>query len=344
MNLSPKKNANGCLWTVVMFIVLFVSFGVITISLDLPVLITLMISVGAAIFIALKLVGRPKLGSVIGSFVVALFVMGIFGAFLGFLLGSLDIESPQTTFKKEEGVYKTYRHQGADSVEVFAANRVWRDNFGNDFSATLAVRVADYLRLRNHIDTYKPPSSRNFWGNLYDYIEKTDRPALDIIIDNFKTIQREEQLNQMEFAEMVVTCIQDIPYSFVFQAECEDPSVYEYDIRSLLEDCPECCVGNVMYGIQNPVSFMQNLKGDCDTRTVMIYSILKSFNYDVAILNSEFYRHSILGINLPASGYSKIHNGKKYMLWETTAKYYSAGNIPTTYNDISYWDVVLTSK
>ena len=344
MNLSPKKNANGCLWVVVMFIVLVVSFGVITISLDLPVLITLFISVGGAIFIAFKLVGKPKLGSVIGSFVAAIFVIGIFGGILSFLFSTLDIESTGSTFRPEESVYKAYRHEGGDSVEVFAANRVWRDNFGNDFNATLAVRVDDFRRLRDHIDDYNPPSSRNFWGDLYDYIERTDRPALDIIIENFKTIQREERMNKMEFAEMVVTCIQDIPYSFVFQNECEEPDNYEYDIRSLLEDCPECCIGNITYGIQNPVSFMQNLKGDCDTRTVMIYSILKAFNYDVAILNSEFYRHSILGINLPGSGYSKIYNGKKYMLWETTAKYYAAGNLPVTYNDVSYWDVVLTSK
>jgi hypothetical protein len=327
-----------------MFIVLLISFGVIIISLDLPVLITLFISVIASIFIAFKLVGKPKLSSVIGSFVVAIFVIGVFSALINFLFDTLEYDPTSSTFRKEEAVYKTYLQEDEDSVEVFAANRVWRDNFGNDFRATLAVRVNDYRRLQDHIERYKPPSSRNFWGDLYDYIERTDRPALDIIIENFKTIQGEKRLNKMEFAEMVVTCIQDIPYSFVFQNECKDPQNYEYDIRSLLEDCPECCIGNVIYGIQNPVSFVRTLKGDCDTRTVMIYSVLKAFNYDVAILNSEFYRHSILGINLPGSGLSKIHNGKKYLLWETTAKYYTAGNLPATYNDVSYWDVVLTSK
>lgn len=148
----------------------------------------------------------------------------------------------------------------------------------------------------------------------------------------------------MEFAEMVVSCIQDIPYAYIFQDKCLPADQYESSIRTLLERCPECCMGNIMYGIQNPVSFMQNLKGDCDTRTVMIYCVLKHFGYDVAILNSDFYRHSILGINLPASGHNKIYNGKKYMLWETTAKYFPIGNLPSTYNDISHWNVVLTSK
>ncbi|MBT8261357.1 MAG: hypothetical protein KJO05_00945 [Bacteroidia bacterium] len=344
MNLSPKKHANGCLWLVVMAIVLTVSFGVITVSLDLPILLSLVLSVTGSVFIALKLVGRPKLSSLIGGAVIAIIVIGILVAGISFLFSMFEPPVTSTVFEVEESVQKTYRFEDNDSVEVYAANRFWRDNMGNDFNAVLAVRVKDYQKLKNHINGYRPASRINFWGDLYDYIERTDRPALDIILESFSMIQNEKKLNKMEFAEMVVTCIQDIPYSLVFQEDCLDSTNYEYDIRKLLEDCPECCIGNIMYGIQNPVSFMKNLKGDCDTRTVMIYSILKSFGYDVAILNSEYYRHSILGINLPASGKAKVYKGKKYALWETTAKYYSAGSLPATYSDISYWDIVLTSK
>jgi hypothetical protein len=344
MNLAPEKHANGCLWLIVMMIVLIVSFGVITVSLDLPVLLTLAISVGGAIFIALKLVGKPRLKGIISGIVIAVVLIGVLTAGISFLFSLIEPQTRSSTFRVEESVERTFRLEGTDSVEVFAANRVWRDNFGNNFNTTLSVRVDDYRNLRDHIARYKPGSSGNFWGDLYDYIERTDRPALDIIMDSFRIIQTEKKLNKMEFAEMVVSCIQDIPYSFVFQEECLEPFNYEESIRELLEECPDCCIGNITYGIQNPVSFMKNLKGDCDTRTVMIYSVLKAFGYDVAILNSEYYRHSILGINLPASGLSKIYNGKKYMLWETTAKYYAAGSIPATYNDISYWNVVLTSK
>ncbi len=50
-------------------------------------------------------------------------------------------------------------------------------------------------------------------------------------------------------------------------------------------------------GVYAPVEFVSNLRADCDTRTVMIYTLLSRFNYDVAILNSEKYRHSVLGLN-----------------------------------------------
>ncbi len=344
MNLSPKKHANGCLWLVVMAIVLTVSFGIITVSLDLPVLFSLFLSVAGSIFIAMKLVGKPKMKGIISGAVIGVILIGIFVAALNFLFSLLEPEVNSTVLKPEESVYRSVRFENNDSVEVYTANRVWRDNYGNDFSAPLVIRVRDYEKLRNHINSYRPASSVNFWGDLYDYIERTDRPALDIIIDSFRSIQNEKKMNRMEFAEMVVTCVQDIPYSLVFQEECLDAANYEQDIRKLLEECPECCIGNIMYGIQNPVSFIQNLKGDCDTRTVLIYSLLKNFGYDVAILNSDYYRHSIIGINVPASGKAKLYNGKKYMLWETTAKYYAAGTLPATYSDVSYWDIVLTSK
>ncbi|NNJ82559.1 MAG: hypothetical protein HKP11_10215 [Flavobacteriaceae bacterium] len=344
MNLSPKKHANGCLWLVVMAIVLTVSFGVFSASLDLPVLLSLFLSGAGSIFIALKLVGKPKLSGIIGGAVIGVILIGILVAALNFLFSLIEPPVTSTVFKAEESVQKTYHIEDNDSVEVYAANRIWRDNYGNHFSDTLVVRVRDYQKLKNHINSYRPPSRVTFWGDLYDYIERTDRPALDIIIDSFRSIQKEKKLNRMEFAEMVVTCIQDIPYSLVFQEDCLDAANYEHDIRKLLEECRECCIGNIMYGIQNPVSFIQNLKGDCDTRTVLIYSLLKSYGYDVAILNSDYYRHSIIGINLPGSGKSKIYNGKKYMMWETTAKYYAAGTLPATYSDVSYWDIVLTSK
>ena len=261
-----------------------------------------------------------------------------------FFVELFSIEPETSGFNKEEGVELVTTWIETDSVRVFKSHRVWQDNFGNDYQASLAVREADYYNLRGLIDDYQPDDQSDFWGGLYDYVETNDRPALDLVMGAFEEIHQSQSLNQMQFAEMVVSCIQDIPYSYVFQDECLEPEFYEDSIRRTLEKCPECCIGDVMFGIQNPVSFMQNLKGDCDTRTVIIYSVLREFGYDVAILNSDFYLHSIVGINLPASGTYKLYQGKKYLLWETTAKYYKAGTLPYNFDDVVHWDVVLTSK
>jgi len=340
-----RKNKNGCLWVFLVGIFSILGFGIIETVFNFSGLFTTLISVLLAILLINKMLGKPTIKTAIGNgffIFITIFFLQWFGKFLFNSLESYSKE--EASFKKEEAVKESTKIESEDTVKVFTSSRVWKDNYGKNYSGDLTVRERDYIRLNNHIDSYTPPSGGNFWGNLYDYIERTDTPSLDLVLETFKEINKSQQLNQMEFAEMVVSCIQDIPYSLVFQAKCLSANSYEDSIKRVLVDCPDCCIGNIKYGIQNPVSFIQTLKGDCDTRTVIIYSILKHFNYDVAIVNSDFYRHSILGINIPSSGLYKLHNGKKYVLWETTAKYFEIGKLSTAFDDVTHWNVVLTSK
>jgi hypothetical protein len=345
MTKKPMSNSDGCLWIFISMIFTIIGFGVIKIVTNVTDLLAIFLAVLISLAFTVRILGKPSLkmifrqGAFLIIFLVAIRFMGMF-----FVSIIKDLDDDRPSFTEEERVTNAVLIENNDTIPVYTSNRFWNDSFGNNFNGPLTVRERDYIKLKNHISSFRPPSGRNFWGNLYEYIDATDSPSLDLIMDMFTRINSEKKLNQMEFADMVVTCIQDIPYSFVFQETCMPSDYYEDSIRHILEDCPECCIGNVLYGIQNPVSFIQNLKGDCDTRTVLIYSILKHFNYDVAILNSDFYKHSILGLNLPASGLTKIHNGKKYVLWETTAKYFGVGVLPNNFNDIKHWNVVLTSK
>lgn len=338
-------NSDGCLWIFIAIVLSVIGFGVIKIFTGLSDTITILSAIVFSLLFTVKILGKPsgKMIFRLGFFILMLFIgTKIIGGLFINIIETLEVENP--TFSTEEVVLDEILIEANDTVPVFTSNRFWRDNYGNSFRGPLTVRKSDFSRLRNHINTYRPPSNKYFWGGLYDYIDRKDAPSLDLVMNTFSKINKEKKLNQMEFAEMVITCIQDIPYSFVFQEECSPAQNYEDSIRVILEDCPECCIGNVKYGIQNPVSFIKNLKGDCDTRTVLIYAILKKFNYDVAILNSDFYKHSILGLNLPASGLNKVYNGKKYALWETTAKYYKVGVLPSTFSDVTHWNVILTSK
>ena len=344
MQKSPQKN-NGCLW---IFIFGFMSmFGWVFLQafFSIPSTIAGIVAMIVSAVLTTKWLGRP---SVKGLLLNISLIVGVLFAlnFLGEVFTE-NITLPKTedkTFKTEEGVVSSKIWEENDSVPVYTSHRIWKDNYGNNYFGDLTIREKDHLSLKNHLKTYSTQTNENFWGNLYKYVDTKDTPKLDLVMKTFQDIHAEKQLNQMEFAEMVVTCIQDIPYSFIFQTECLPAENYETSIRRILQDCPECCMGNVFYGLQTPTSFLQNLKGDCDTRTVIIYSILKHFDYDVAILNSTFYRHSIIGINLPTKGEGKVYKGKKYAVWETTAKYYEAGSLPNSFKDITHWEVVLTSK
>lgn len=342
---ATKKNNNGCLWIFIFGLLSFFGWIFITTLLNINPYIAAIVAMLFAAFLTSKWLGKPSIKSlVINIGIIFLLITGL--RFISSLfLNTMTTITEEKAFKKEEGVSISTMIENQDTVDVYSSHRIWKDNYGNNYTGDLIVRDSDFKRLngRHGNWTYREGTG-NFWGNLYDHLDQTNTPSLDLVINTFQTIHDEKKLNQMEFAEMVVTCIQDIPYSFIFQEACLPAENYETSIRRILEDCPECCMGNVSYGIQNPVSFLQNLKGDCDTRTVIIYSILKYFNYDVAILNSDFYRHSIMGINLPTTGIHKRHYGKKYVVWETTAKYYEAGKLPPNFKDITHWNVILTSK
>lgn len=339
-----KKRTPGCLWIFIFGILSVIAYTFINAFISQNFWWSLILSLAFGFTITSRWLGNPGFKGVFGNVFVIFMILTVLRMAAVFFVDVFRVEPTTSGFNKEEGVQKIDAWIDNDSIAVFSSNRVWQDNYGRDYRATLQVREADYHRLKNSIDQFEHTDQGDFWGALYEYVDWNDRPSLDLVMDAFEEIHQQKKLNQMEFAEMVVSCVQDIPYSLVFQQACMAPQLYERSIREILEECPDCCIGNIAYGLQNPVSFLQNLKGDCDTRTVLIYSILKHFDYDVAILNSDYYRHSIIGLNIPAPGLHKAYYGKKYMVWETTGKYFRIGELPNSFNEIGYWEVVLTSK
>ncbi|WP_024768176.1 hypothetical protein [Aquimarina macrocephali] len=242
-----------------------------------------------------------------------------------------------------EYIYREKTLEEGDSIMLLRQDRQWTDNYGNTFKGKFSIREKDYFSSKKEYLNTVQKHKKGSWGKLYQYLVTSDTPRLDLILEELTTIKNTNKLNQFEFAEMVVTFIQDIPYSFVFENDCESPEKYEESIRVILEECSDCCIGNIPFGIQNPVGFMGNLKGDCDTRTVIIYAILSHFGYDVAILNSDYYKHSVLGLHIPAKGIYKVQNGKRYYIWETTNKHFTIGTLPKNFDNINHWHIVLTN-
>ncbi|TSE04235.1 hypothetical protein [Aquimarina algiphila] len=264
---------------------------------------------------------------------------------LGIRYAITTIPTFQETQQPEisEDIYREKVLEKGDSIMLLRQKRAWTDNYGNSFEGKFSVREKEYISSKTAYANNSQKHKQQTWGKLYQYLATSDTPKLDLILEELEKIKTKNKLNPFEFAEMVVTFIQDIPYAFVFDTACQSPDKYEDSIRILLEKCKDCCIGRIPFGIQNPVGFMGNLKGDCDTRTVIIYAILSHFGYDVAILNSDYYKHSILGLHIPAKGKFKIKNGKRYYVWETTNKYFTIGTLPKNFDNINHWYFVLTN-
>jgi hypothetical protein len=154
----------------------------------------------------------------------------------------------------------------------------------------------------------------------------------------FDSIRQQRGLNQAQFADMVVSCVQDIPYRLII----DNPA--DLDGRMLQLYKRDGALEHIKFGVQAPAEFMYNLQGDCDTRALFCFTVLDHFGYDAAILISEYYAHAILGLALPSSGASISYRGKRFYTWETTAKGFQLGQMAPDCSNMNYWNIVLTNQ
>ena len=175
-------------------------------------------------------------------------------------------------------------------------------------------------------------------------LKENDKNKLNGLYDLFDSINNKNKLSKVKFAEMVVSFVQDIPYAIILEKGCNASLYSDRFTRNYLLNPNSICDGYQRFGINTPVEFIANLKGDCDSRTVLLYTIFSHYDYDVTVLSSEFYGHSILGIDLPVNGTAYAYRSQRYVMWETTAPNCKPGIIPNEISNLNNWRISLKSK
>lgn len=228
---------------------------------------------------------------------------------------------------------KTDENNRADSIprETDAYDLTWKwksAQSGNSFTMRFSIKKKDIQGMDEFWDHTQSYSSIE---EVYRSLLKEQGNALSSMVESYKALATKEGLNYMETLEMVVSSIQSIPYTWVLQGidDCGkvNPSILtnlispaDYcDVRSTP---PGCCDG-VPYGVYAPVRFAYRKTGDCDTRSLFAYSILKSMGFDIAVMLSDSQVHSVLGVRITGiQGDGKTGSGDEageYYLWELTA-------------------------
>ena len=223
--------------------------------------------------------------------------------------------------------------------------RTWQDYDGNQYEGSYQIKLSDYKKSNFYKRNLQSSGSdiRSYDKIVYN-LKENNKNKLNGLYKLFDSIGHSNKLDRMKFAEMIVTFVQDIPYALVLEDAC-NPSLYSDPfIRKYLSSTNADCNSFQKFGINTPVEFLVNLKGDCDTRTLLLYSVLSHYNYDVALMSSEKYSHSILGINLPFEGLAFKAWNQNYVLWETTSPNLKAGIIPSEISNLNYWRISLKSK
>ncbi|TWI78007.1 DnaJ-like protein [Lacibacter cauensis] len=223
----------------------------------------------------------------------------------------------------------------------------WQDYSGKSYEGSISVSV---LALRNASNLHSRMSG-NFYTEMSD-IYKTmlinDSSQLFYLYKTFDSIKMSNRLDEIAFSQVLISAIQSLPYFLVLDRGCNEN--YQDDFtRNYLATCKtDCCIGNELFGVRTPIEFLSDLKGDCDTRSLLLYLVLKRYNYNVALLTSNYYKHALIAVNftneVSRQGLNITIDDKIYYLWETTSSDLNYGEVSSSFNNLSYWNISLLNK
>jgi hypothetical protein len=341
------SNDPGCglfVWVIALLSILFLSPKFFIFCLVLAGL-GILIHYGGTIFSS---VGR--LLSVLGA-----------GLFLLFLITAVrSISTPKTTYiKKKEttGSVKTSktvrlspatRDSGTTSSDTLITHFLkWEDYAGKSYEGNISISVSALRRA----NTMHEKMSANFYqdiSEIYKSMADHDSAALLYMYETFDSIKALNKLDEVAFSQVLVAAIQSQPYYLVLDKGCDDN--YNDDFtRNYLENCKtDCCIGNELFGVRSPVEFLSDLKGDCDTRALLLYQLLRHYDYNVALLTSTYYKHAMVAVSFtePVNqpGLSITIEDKKYYMWETTSPHLNYGEVASSLNNLAFWEISLLNK
>ncbi len=259
------------------------------------------------------------------------------------------VNKPKTVIKKPRYTPvvnpRSSDHSNQIVDTIISNHMVWEDYNGKTYEGIFSIKKSAL----NQAHSYKQNldiagDSENNYDKIIFSLKENDKNKLSGLYSMFDSIRKANKSNPMEFAEIIVSFVQTIPYTIILPNDC-DARYYQDEFTAKYLSSPNArCDGFEKYGINTPVEFVANLNGDCDTRTLFLYTVLSHYDYNVALLSSSHYSHSILGINLPYDGTAFEYNNQRYVFWETTVKNIKPGVLSDEISNTDYWRISLKSK
>lgn len=223
----------------------------------------------------------------------------------------------------------------------------WQDYSGKPYEGSISVSVAALRTAKALHETM----SNNYYQDIRD-VYKTmlnyDSSNLFYLYKTFDSIKVANNMDGVAFSQLLVSAIQSWRYYLVLDKECDENYSDDFT-RNYLANCnTDCCIGNELFGVRSPVQFLSDLKGDCDTRALLLYQLLKHYNYDVALMTSNYYKHAMIAVSFvePVNnpGLSITIGDNKYYMWETTSPNLNYGEVATNFNNLNFWEITLLNK
>jgi len=280
------------------------------------------------------------------AIISSVLILGVLAIGIIYLLPNASTQ--QESVKTEDGVVKISPPKPNKEKDLISDKSItWWDFIQNKYALNYGTSATRYFESTQfHEQQFKAIKATNnleFYGQLYRQLDLNDVNKLDSIVVKLKQNAKRKHLNSIQTAEMVCTFVQEIPYFLVHDFDCKT-AVSESNSDFMVEyhRSNKPCLPEVPGGVQSPYEFMHNLKGDCDTRSLLAFTLLRSMDIPASVWISEAYGHSVLGVGLPVStGFYKEINGVKHYAVELTAKGFRLGMISPEQQVRNNWDIAL---
>lgn len=273
-----------------------------------------------------------------------LFLLGILGGLISLFKNGLNTDNrvKRNNYSNTDDRTEITDTTRIDSNLVIEHKRNWLDYNKKLHNCNLRIYVNDYMKSKRfNANQYADNNLKSIYYKLNDFDDK----KLKMIYDEFDRLRILCQFkkNDKEFADLIVSCIQDIPYALVLPYSCNPYNITDEATKELrLSGCD--CEPFISNGVQSPVEFMANLKGDCDTRSLFLFKILQHFEFKTLLLASEHYKHAIIAVNIPnyhANDLRIKFKNEYYHVWETTSPNTPIGVLSSDCDNLNLWEIYL---
>ncbi len=277
-------------------------------------------------------------------------------AFLGLVFGLFMLSNVLSLFRSNvidqnetsESISPPPRTTTEKTDQLITGNIIkheldWNDYDANSYQGTVAVKTKDWFNAKNIRNNIPGQAfSTEDYNRIVNNVYLGNLEGMEGVYHMFDSIIENVNPSKQQFAEIAVSCVQDIPYYLIVEGSCspQDYPSNEYIHQYLLRS--DDCVEHVKYGLLGPLEFVATLHGDCDTRTLLLYTILKHYQYNVIMLVSQPLQHAILAVELPRiDGKYFTFRNRRFVWWETTQPNIPPGLIPNEYANPNLWQVSL---
>jgi hypothetical protein len=199
----------------------------------------------------------------------------------------------------------------------------WEDYEGSHHEIAFYVNRADSVKAAELRVGYQLTDISSLY---YDFIRVSSGP-LDSMYNAMIRDIRSKGLSGQQVPDYVVSAIQTPKYTKITledECPCEDMGQQWEDDCNSRADGKGCCNLVLPFAVYTPTEFIVKKTGDCDTKALIAYALLKKMGFMSALIIGETRGggHAMLamtGITPIIPSETVRHNGRIYFPWEVTS-------------------------